>query len=206
ISGRAEFILQNLPPGDARRAELDVIVGQIDRITAMIRSLLDTVRPVKPEIRPVTLKDVVDRLLLLLEYAARRHGVTLDVSIPGDLPMVRADRNQLQQLLINILMNAFEAARPTGHVLLLAREALRGTRAGIEIAVQDNGPGIPASIQPKIFEPFFSTKPPGEGTGLGLPICRDILKGLGGEITVHSEPGAGATFVVWLAEDGAPEA
>ena len=206
ISGRAEFILQNLPSGDARRAELDVIVGQIDRITAMIRSLLDTVRPVKPEIRPVGVKDVVDRLLLLLEYAARRHGVTLDVSIPGDLPMVRADRNQLQQVLINTLMNAFEAARPTGHVQLLARQALRGTRAGVEIAVQDNGPGIPLSIQAKIFEPFFSTKPPGEGTGLGLPICRDILKGLGGEITVYSEPGAGATFVVWLAEDGAPEA
>ena len=206
ISGRAEFILQNLPPDDVRRAELDVIVGQIDRITAMIRSLLDTVRPVKPEIRPVVLKDVVDRLLLLLDYAARRHGVTLDVSVPADLPMVRADRNQLQQVLINILMNAFEAARPAGHVQLVARDALRGTRAGVEISIRDNGPGIPASIQPKIFEPFFSTKPPGEGTGLGLPICRDILKGLGGEITLYSEPGAGATFVVWLAEDGAVEA
>ena len=182
-----------------------MIVGQIDRITAMIRSLLDTVRPVKPEIQPIALKDVVDRLLLLLEYAARRHGVMLDVSIPGDLPMVRADRNQLQQVLINILMNAFEAARPTGHVQLLACEAHRGTRAGVEIAVHDSGPGIPASTQAKIFEPFFSTKPPGEGTGLGLPICRDILKGLGGEITVYSEPGAGATFVIWLAEDGASE-
>ena len=73
ISGRAEFILQNLPAGDTRRDELNVIVGQIDRITAMIRSLLDTVRPVKPEIRSVVLKDLIDRLLLLLEYAARRH-------------------------------------------------------------------------------------------------------------------------------------
>jgi signal transduction histidine kinase len=206
ISGRAEFILQNLPPGDARRAELDVIVGQIDRITAMIRSLLHTVRPVKPEIRPVVLKDVVSRLLLLLEYAARRHGVTLDVSIPGDLPTVRADQNQLQQVLINILMNAFEAARSTGRVELLARRAPRGVRPGVEIAVQDNGPGIPASIQARIFEPFFSTKPPGEGTGLGLAICRDLVKELGGEITVYSEPGVGATFVVWLAEDGAAEA
>jgi signal transduction histidine kinase len=120
--------------------------------------------------------------------------------------MVRADQNQLQQVLINILMNAFEAAPPAGRVQLLARHALRGIRAGVEIAVQDNGPGIPASIQARIFEPFFSTKPPGEGTGLGLPICRDIVKGLGGEITVYSEPGAGATFVVWLAGDGAPEA
>jgi signal transduction histidine kinase len=206
ISGRAEFILQSLPPGDSRHEELNVIVGQIDRITAMIRSLLDTVRPVKPEIRPVVLKELVDRLLLLLEYTARRHGVTLEVSLPGDLPAVRADRNQLQQVLINILMNAFEAARPAGRVQLFARRAMRETRAGVEISVHDSGPGVPAAIQQRIFEPFFSTKPPGEGTGLGLPICRDILKGLGGEISVHSEPGAGATFVVWLAEDGVPEA
>jgi signal transduction histidine kinase len=71
--------------------------------------------------------------------------------------------------------------------------------------VRDTGPGIPASLLPRIFEPFFSTKPPGEGTGLGLPICRDILKTFGGEITVQSVPGAGATSVVWLAEAGAPE-
>jgi signal transduction histidine kinase len=132
--------------------------------------------------------------------------VTLEVSIPGDLPMVRADRNQLQQVLINILMNAFEAARPVGRVQLFARQAVRGTRAGVEIVVEDDGPGIPGPVQARIFEPFFSTKPPGEGTGLGLPICRDILKGLGGEISVRSEPGAGATFLVWLAEDGASEA
>jgi two-component system, NtrC family, sensor kinase len=205
ISGRAEFILQGLPPGDARHDELNVIVGQIDRISAMIRSLLDTVRPVKPEIHGVALKQVVDQLLLLLEHTARRHGVALEVSIAGDLPAVRADRNQLQQVFINILMNAFEAARPAGRVHVTARPAARGGRAGVEIAVEDTGPGIPPGIQPRIFEPFFSTKPPGEGTGLGLPICRDILKGLGGEIAVQNGQGAGATFLIWLAEDGAPE-
>jgi two-component system NtrC family sensor kinase len=185
--------------------ELNVIVGQIDRITAMIRSLLDTVRPVKPEIQPTSLKVVIDRLLLLLEYTARRHGVALDVSIPGDLPLVRADRNQLQQVLINILMNAFEATRPIGNVQVRARRARNGPRAGVEIEIRDTGPGISPSILPRLFEPFFSTKPPGEGTGLGLPICRDILKSLGGEITVTSGPGTGATFVVWLAEESTPE-
>ena len=205
ISGRAEYILQNLPPGDTLREELNVIVGQIDRISAMIRSLLDTVRPLKPAIQPTSLKGVIDPLLVLLEHTARRHGVTLDVSIPGDLPRVRADRNQLQQVLINVLMNAFEAARPVGNVQVRARRAPRATRDGVEIDVRDTGPGIAASIRPRIFEPFFSTKPPGEGTGLGLPICRDILKSLGGEITLQSAPGAGATFSIWLAEAGDAE-
>jgi two-component system, NtrC family, sensor kinase len=201
ISGRAEFILQGLPAGDARQEELNVIVGQIDRISAMLRSLLDTVRPVKPAIRPVALRDIVAPLLLLLEHTARRNGVVLDVSIPSDLPAVRADDHQLQQVLINILMNAFEAARPAGHVSLMARVAERDAQPGVEIAVHDSGPGVPLALLSRIFEPFFSTKGPGEGTGLGLPICRDILKGLGGEISLRSGDGPGATFLVWLAQE-----
>jgi signal transduction histidine kinase len=206
ISGRAEFLLHSLPTNDGRREELNVIIGQIDRISGMIRSLLDMVRPVKPDIQPTELKGVVDRLLLLLEHTARRHGVTLEVSVPAGLPTVRADRNQLQQILINVLMNAFEAARPAGRVGLIAKPAAHGARRGVEIAVSDTGPGIPASVLPHIFEPFFSTKPPGEGTGLGLPICRDIVKNLSGEMRVESAPGAGTTFFVWLPEEGDPPA
>ena len=205
ISGQVEYISQNLPAGDRLDDEIKVIVEQIDRISAMIRSLLDTVRPVKPQIQPIVLKDVTNRLLLLLEHTARRHGVTLDVSIPGDLPPVRADRNQLQQVIINIVMNAFEAARPSGKVQVRAYRAENASRAGVELAVHDTGPGIRPSLVPRIFEPFFSTKPAGEGTGLGLPICRDIVKSFGGEIRVESAPGAGATFLVWLAEEGAAE-
>jgi signal transduction histidine kinase len=152
------------------------------------------------------LKEVVDRLLLLLEHAARRHGVTLDVSIPGDLPLVHADRGQLQQVIINVIMNAFEAAGPGGKVQMRARRVAHPECPGVEIEIRDSGPGIPLSLRPRIFEPFFSTKPPGEGTGLGLPICRDILKTFGGDITVESAPGEGASFLVWLAEDGSPEA
>jgi two-component system NtrC family sensor kinase len=205
ISGQVEYIFRNLPAGNPLGEEQNVIVEQIDRISAMIRSLLDTVRPVKPAIQPTKLKKVTDRLLLLLEHTARRHGVTLEVSIPDDLPPVRADRNQLQQVIINILMNAFEAARPSGTVQVHARRAERATRAGVEIEVRDTGPGIHASLLSRIFEPFFSTKPQGEGTGLGLPICRDIVSSFGGDITVESAPGAGATFLVWLAEEDTPE-
>jgi len=203
ISGEVEYIAGHLPAGDGLRAEVDVILEQIDRISSMIRSLLDTVRPVKPEIQPIALKDVVDRLLLLLEHTARRHGVTLDVSVPGDLPPVRADRSQLQQVIINVVMNAFEAARPNGKVQLLARHVAHPECPGVEIEVRDTGPGVLPSLRQRIFEPFFSTKPPGEGTGLGLPICRDILEDFGGDITVESAPGEGASFVIWLAEDRA---
>src|SRR5262249_57364102 len=92
ISGEVEYIAGHLPEADTLRAEVDVILEQIDRISSMIRSLLDTVRPVKPEIQPTAVKDVIDRLLLLLEHTARRHGVTLEVSVPADLPPVPAAR------------------------------------------------------------------------------------------------------------------
>jgi signal transduction histidine kinase len=198
ISGRAEFLLQSLPVGDPRRDELQVIVDQIDRISAMIRSLLDTVRPGKPDIQPVHLESVLERLLLLLSHTARRHGVSLDVAVDQALPPVRADHNQLQQVLINVLMNAFEAARPSGHVSITAEPHERGGSRGVQVAVSDTGPGIPASMLARVFEPFFSTKPPGEGTGLGLPISRDILRGLGGDIRVESAVDAGTTFFIWL--------
>ncbi len=198
VSGRAEFLLHNLPADDPRRAELQVIIAQIDRISTMIRSLLDTVRPLKPTIQNIGVKSVVDDLLILLTHTARRHGVTLDVSVPEDLPPVRADRNQLQQVLINLLMNAFEAARPAGAVRLTAAVASRESRPGVDIIVRDTGHGIPASLMNRIFEPFFSTKPPGEGTGLGLPICRDIVKSLDGCIGVESTPGRETAFTVWL--------
>lgn len=198
VSGRAEFLLHNLPEGDERRDELQVIIGQIDRISAMIRSLLDTVRPLKPTIENIRVNTVVDRLLVLLTHTARRYGVTLEVAVPADLPAVRADRNQLQQVVINIVMNAFEAARPAGRVSLLAEAATRDSRMGVQIVVKDTGHGIPAALTSKIFEPFFSTKPPGEGTGLGLPICRDIVKTLDGYISVESPPGQNTIFTVWL--------
>jgi signal transduction histidine kinase len=205
ISGQVEYIARNLSSGKALGEEIDVIMEQIDRISSMIRSLLDTVRPVKAEIQPTAIKEVTDRLLLLLQHTARRHGVTLDVFVPGGLPPVRADRNQLQQVIINVLMNAFEAARPSGTVRVRARRAAHAGRPGVELEVRDTGPGIPASLLSRIFEPFFSTKPAGEGTGLGLPISRDILRGFGGEITVESIPGVGATFLIWLAEEDGPE-
>lgn len=198
VSGRAEFLLQSLPESDQRRGELQVIIGQIDRISAMIRSLLDTVRPLKPTIENIHVKTVVDGLLVLLTHTARRYGVTLEVSVADELPTVRADRNQLQQVLINIMMNALEAARPSGGVSLRAEAGTRDSRVGVQFVVKDTGHGIPAALMSKIFEPFFSTKPPGEGTGLGLPICRDIVKSLDGSIGVESTPDQGTVFTVWI--------
>jgi len=160
--------------------------------------MLDALRPQKPELEIVRVGEIVARLLPLMEYAARRDGVRLTSDVPDTLPSIVADPKQLQQVLINLLVNAIEAVGPEGTVGLRAEPARRGDREGVAISVTDTGPGIPVEHRAAVFRPFFTTKPRGKGTGLGLSICRDIVKEHGGEIAITVPGGGGTTFVVWL--------
>jgi signal transduction histidine kinase len=198
ISGRTEILLRSLPPDDPGRADLEVIVGQIDRISAIIRSLLDTVRAHKPAIQPVAPAPLVERLLALLRPMARRRGVSLAAELPAPLPEAAADPGQLQQVLLNLLMNALEATPAGGPITVSAAPRDHDGRAGVALTVADTGPGIAPEALGRVFEPFYTTKPPGQGTGLGLAICRDIVREHGGTLTVQNRPGGGAAFTVWL--------
>lgn len=197
ISGRAETLLRTLPADDRQREDLSAIVTQIDRICVMIRSLLDTVRPPKPDVKPIRIGTVVLGVLPLLRHAARSEHVSLDVEVPETLPPLLADSNQLQQVLINLAVNAAEATPGGGHVRIEAATAIHEGRPGVRLVVRDTGPGIPASVRQLIFQPFFTTKPAGRGTGLGLTICRDIVKEHGGTIDLD-DTGQGTAFAIWL--------
>jgi signal transduction histidine kinase len=198
VSGRAEFLQMSPSLDEAARRDLGIIVSQIDRISKIIRSLLDSVRPQKLELQSVHLADVLDRVLPLLNHPARRRGVAMVTSVPLDLPPLLADPGQLQQVVINLVLNGLDATPAGGRITITARPGADGARAGVRIAVSDTGPGIPPELQAKVFEPFFTTKPAGQGTGLGLAICRDIIKAHGGEIRVDSVPGSGTTFSLWV--------
>jgi signal transduction histidine kinase len=198
ISGRAEGLLRELPAEDPARDDLKAIIGQIDRISRTIGSLLDTVRPRRPELRATPLTDVLDPLLPLLRHAARQRGVALETAVQPELPRLRADTGQLQQVLINLVVNALEATPAGGRVLLRAGRAMRNGAEGIEVAVADSGSGIPAEHVARVFEPFFTTKPPGQGTGLGLAICREIVRGHDGDIALDSSAGSGTTVTAWI--------
>ena len=198
ISGRAEFLLAGLARDDERRRELEGIVEQIDRISAIIRGLLDVVRPKKAEVRAVAVTEVLDGLWPLMDHAARRRSLVLDADVPASLPCVLADPRQVQQVLINLLVNAFAASRPGAAVTVGARAAAHDGRDGVWLSVMDSGHGIPPDDLPRVFQPFFTTRSPGEGTGLGLAICRDIVRAHGGDIKLDSREGAGTTVGVWL--------
>jgi signal transduction histidine kinase len=198
ISARAEFILRGLPAEAPDREDLEAIVGQIDRISRIITSLLDAVRPQAPKLEPTSVSQVVRDLSPLLGVAARQRGIKLDEVVDEGLPLVRADAGQLQQVLINLVVNALEATPEGGQVTVSARMVAREAQPGVALAVADTGSGITPELQGKIFESFFTTKPRGQGTGLGLAISRDIARAHGGDLHVESVPAAGSTFTLWL--------
>jgi signal transduction histidine kinase len=200
ISGRAEMVLQSLPPEHPGREDLERIIHQIDRVSNIVRSLLDAVRLGKLEIQRVPVEVLISRLLPLLEHVVRKRRISVTTNIPEDLRDVAGDPGRLQQVFINLLMNAVEATPPNGQITIKAWPCPNDGRAGVSAAVTDTGPGISPDALGQVFEPFYTTKPAGQGTGLGLAISRDIVRDHGGTILAQSRPGHGATFTVWLPE------
>ncbi len=198
ISGRAEIVLRTLPSEHPGREDLERIIHQIDRVSNIVRSLLDSVRAGKSEIRRVPVGVLIDRLQLLLEHVLRKREISIETVVPEDLADVAGDPGRLQQVFINLLVNAVEATPPSGRITISARRCLNDGRDGVSVEVSDTGIGIGPDVLGQVFEPFFTTKPAGQGTGLGLAITRDIVREHGGTIVARSRPGQGSCFTVWL--------
>jgi signal transduction histidine kinase len=131
----------------------------------------------------------------ICEHLVERGGIELGVEVDPELPVIQAVQGQLEQVLINLITNAVHAVESGGKVTV---RALTSGPASVLIEVADSGPGVPEDDRQKIFEPFFTTKPDGKGTGLGLPIVRNIIDQHGGEITVSRSDLGGASFRVVL--------
>jgi signal transduction histidine kinase len=205
LNGRARTLAkqQNLPP-DARRSA-EIIVEQTDRVTQIVDRLLGVARRNAPRLDDIDLRDPLNLVTELLASQARRMGVRLDVDIQ-DLPRVRADAAQVQQVLLNLLQNALRASPPGGTVrVALLRSSFPSPRDGAgqpsaAILVQDHGPGIPEDLHTAIFEPFFTRwddERDRPGVGLGLSVVKSIVTEHGGAVIVATpESGVGARFTV----------
>ncbi len=184
---------------------------EVRRIDRIVRDLLDFARPGRGgEIEPLSLRDCVERTVRLVSTQRRFRDVQVRVEgIPAELPAVLADDHYLQQVLLNLLVNAADAMGGAGVVHLEARvvEAKDDGRrraqdgplgARVRLEVRDEGPGIAADALPKLFDPFFTTKEPGQGTGLGLAICHSLVEAFGGRIHAANAPERGACFSIEL--------
>jgi len=182
--------------GDGPRGDdLRVIIKHIDNISSTIRQVLDFSRRQSIERQAVPLETIVERARALLEWKSAAKKMRIEVSIEEDLPALAADPDQLQQVFVNLLLNACDASREGDRVLVTARLTREGR---VQIEVVDHGCGIAPEHMNTVFDPFFTTKKRGEGTGLGLPIAASIVRNHGGQINLDSAPGKGTTAtVIW---------
>jgi signal transduction histidine kinase len=221
ISGRAEVLDRAVPRDHPERRHLDVILSQAERIKGIIRALLDYTRPRRPSLRPEPILPVVGRVASLLMDRSQRRGVRLHLDLPIGLPSVMADSEHLQQVFLNLVLNALDAT-DKGRTVRIASGSdpvlppegrsgiVRGKANGATLAVHviDAGKGLTAEELNHVFEPFFSTKGRGRGTGLGLPVAEEIVRAHRGEIEMLSVPGLGTEVIVRipLAEEAAVSA
>jgi PAS domain S-box-containing protein len=201
ISVYTEFILKKMrsgqaQPDDAGDADkLDKVLEGARRIQKLTRDLVTYGRPSSEEPEPLQLNDLVAQGLSFCEHIIRKHEVDVSQDLARDLPGLVGNRNQLLQVIINLVTNACQAMEGGGGLHLSTRRAAGET---VELVVADTGPGIPARDLARIFEPFFTTKGAGEGTGLGLSIVSRIVEHHRGVILVDSAAGAGASFTLRL--------
>jgi two-component system NtrC family sensor kinase len=158
-------------------------------------SMLSLARGEPTAFGPVSVQTLVEEVLNVLARDPQKDGIALRVQVEPGLT-VHGDPVQLEQVLLNLLINARQAMLGKGGALTVRASAIDGGRARVQVV--DTGPGIPPKVLAKIFDPFFTTKSDGRGTGLGLSICKDIIEHHGGRIEVASTVGRGTTFTVLL--------
>lgn len=177
---------------ESTREALELVLSEIDRLAEILGRITGFVRPARERPVAVTLAEVFRRVTFLVEREARKKGVVLRLEGDGAEWSIMADAQRLEQVLLNLLVNSLQALDGAGSVTVTVQ---RGP-SGIDLTVDDTGPGIPEEARPKIFEPFFTTK--AGGTGLGLPIVRQILREMGGDIRVECPEQGGTSVSVHL--------
>ncbi|MBX3468409.1 MAG: PAS domain S-box protein [Planctomycetes bacterium] len=201
IGAKARLLLtgrEELSPKVSR--ELGKIVEQCDRIGRLTRGLLDYCRPAVEQKERLDLHEPLGKALSLSGSKAVRHGVQVVQELaPGPL-LINGSASELQQVFLNLLLNAVDAMPDGGRVTITSRRDghLADGQPAVFVAIEDNGPGVPEAIRGRIFEPFFTTRSGKGGTGLGLAICHGLIGGHGGEVKLESPPAGGARFVVRL--------
>ncbi len=197
IKGFATYFLQRYKDIPQDQQTAGIMIQEVDRLNRVVGQLLEFARPVALSPRPTSLKPLLERSLKLIGDRAAEKSIRLaaDIAPPADEVLIDPDR--INQVLLNLYLNAIEAMQPGGKLTVSA--AVRPETGRVEIHVDDTGCGISAEELPKIFDPYFTTK--ASGTGLGLAIAHNVMDAMGGELVVQSRPGHGTRFTLILPAD-----
>lgn len=192
----SHLLLEDTKKEDPQYQNLEKIVKETTRCRDIVKGLLQFARPKEPEVTQISVNSTLDNALSLLESQAIFQNIVIKKQYQDDLPLVVADRSQLQQVFINIILNAVDAMKGKGTLTLKTNLSIG--EPFLNISISDTGHGIDKKDRSRLFEPFFTTKEVSAGTGLGLAICYSIIQKHEGIIEVESEVGKGSTFTVKL--------
>jgi two-component system NtrC family sensor kinase len=197
IAITAESLLGESSDLDGQEAQemIQDILNQTERASQVVKNLLEFSRTERPFLTHLSMKEVIEGTIRLVKNQIMVAGIQLDAHIADDLPAIRGKRQDLQQALLNILLNANQAMKNGG---LISIRAMKSQDGYIRVEIEDTGTGIKPGDLEHIFDPFYTTKPVGEGTGLGLSLTYGIIKTHGGYVEVKSEVGRGTTFSIYL--------
>ena len=205
VIGYSEMLLSESEMNAEAKEAVKSIHGEAERAKKVIQNLLSFARKHSPQKEVIQVNDILEKTLGLTDYEMRKNGVKIMRDLDPDLPETVGDPNQLQQVFLNIIINAQHAMmdmpderRITVRTRVKDKPGVSsaGTSSVIEIAFEDNGPGIPENVAKKIFDPFYTTKPKGKGTGLGLSVSFGIIRDHGGTIQVKPNEERGVTFFI----------
>jgi len=194
----SNLLLEDIHEKGPLRHNLKRIVHETNRCTEIVKGLLQFARKTEPRMEPSDVNELLNDVFSVVEKQAQFQNIAVSKNLSPELPTVMADKGQIRQVFMNIILNAAEALNGKGDIILATR--LASTDHFIEIEFTDNGPGIPSEDLDRVFEPFFTTKD--MGTGLGLSISYGIIERHKGSIFVKSEPSKGTTFVIRLPAKG----
>jgi two-component system NtrC family sensor kinase len=192
-------LLQMSGADSALSGKLDTLAKEAERCRKIVENLLSFARRRAPERVPLSLNQVVRNVVALMQYQLRVDDVSVDLELSRDLPVLHGDTHQLEQALVNLLTNARHAIRGTGAPGTVTVRTLSTPSGGVRLEVEDTGPGVAEADRSKIFDPFYTTKKLGEGTGLGLALVYGIVTDHGGTVDVRQGAPGGARFVVEFA-------
>ncbi len=185
-------MIKKVPKGDALEEGLQVIIDETIRCRKIIQELLEFSKGREPTKVPTNINDIIDKAMNILENEFLLNRIEVGKNLDPELPDIMADGSQMEQVFVNLLINAVQAVPEGGTIQV--KSSLNEAESSVSIEVKDNGPGIGRKEQAKIFEPFFSTKP--NGTGLGLSVSYGIVRNHQGNISVESLPGGGTRFLI----------
>ncbi len=198
VTGFVELALDEMPEDFPQRAELELVLAEAHRARKVVRRLLDFSRQSEHQrflIEPVLL---LDELLPLINHQIHDTNIQIEVDCQKGMSLILVDPNQIKQVLLNLIQNAIQAMPEGGELKIATMPMVYEEQTGTVFCIQDSGEGILPEYLERLFEPFFTTRPVGSGTGLGLSVSYGIVTDHNGHILVDSQVGKGSVFRVWI--------